>query len=121
MPELWGHLTCQEVLKAAPSGTLSLKLQKWADLGPAIHLLPNNVKDHISLAAAAKGNMALKCKQQSQQSPVHIPTTSNHLHSQASHVKARSSPVPPPGPCSSLVSVKVPVIPILYPLCQRYS
>ncbi|KAI6009451.1 hypothetical protein F5J12DRAFT_781992 [Pisolithus orientalis] len=64
MPELWGCLTCQEVLKAIPSGTLSPKLRKWANLSPAILQLPDDIKDRISQAAASKDNAVLKCKQQ---------------------------------------------------------
>ncbi|KIN98994.1 hypothetical protein M404DRAFT_156273, partial [Pisolithus tinctorius Marx 270] len=64
MPELWGRLTRQEVLEAIPSGTLSPKLQKWADLGPAILLLPKDVQDRIRLAAAAKDDAALKRKRE---------------------------------------------------------
>ncbi|KIO08665.1 hypothetical protein M404DRAFT_22520 [Pisolithus tinctorius Marx 270] len=88
MPELWRRLTRQEVLDAVPSGTLSPKLRKWADLGPAILQLPDDIKDRISQAAASKDDATLKCKWQA--------NTERQVRLRAKHPKREEPCVPKP-------------------------
>jgi len=67
MPDLeepWGSLTRREVYECLLPGTLPVKLCTWAQLGPAIRLLPTDLQDHIRAVAATKKLGAQEKKRQ---------------------------------------------------------